>query len=110
VASQREPAFCSIRTRKEIGVANQNDSAGQYGSGRPTSALTRLALESLVDAEFYARLREDPVRAAESLGIELSDTDAAFLNSEVHWAVVDAHIDELREALHLGVPRAGPLW
>ena len=83
---------------------------GGYETAGAGSPLIRLALESLLDADFYARLREDPARAAEALGVELSDTDLAFLKSEVHWSVVDAHISELRDALHLGVTRAGPLW
>jgi hypothetical protein len=40
----------------------------------------------------------------------LSDSEASYLSSDVHWAVIDSHIDEMREALHLGIRQAGPLW
>ena len=83
---------------------------GGYGTSGARGALARLALEALLDAEFYERLKEDPQRAAESIGVQLADGDAAYLRSEVHWSVVDAHIAEMRDALHLGVMRAGPLW
>ena len=91
-----------------MGGGSQGD--GSYGSTPARGALARLALESLLDADFYERVKEDPQRAAESMGVELSDADAAYLKSEVHWSVVDAHIAEMRDALHLGVMRAGPLW
>lgn len=78
--------------------------------GIAASALRRLALEALSDEDFYARLRADPQAAARSLGIELSDADGQYLRTEVHWAVIDAHIAEMRQALHLGVRRAAPLW
>ena len=80
-----------------------------YGAAS-TSGLKRLALEALADGDFYARLREDPQRAAESIGVTLSSDELSFLRNEVHWAVVDAHVAEMREALHMGVMRAGPVW
>lgn len=82
---------------------------GGYQSPAAGGPLLRLALEALVDPDFYTRLREDPQAAADSLGITLSDTDAAYL-SDVHWAAIDAHIQEMRDALHMGVAQAAPLW
>lgn len=96
-----------------MGGGAQGDGAqgsGGYGSTGGRGPLAQLALEALLDAEFYERLKEDPQRAAESMGIQLSDSDAAYLGSEVHWSVVDAHMAEMRDALHLGIMRAGPLW
>ena len=87
-----------------------DNGGGQMYGSREGSAITRLALEALADGDFYARLREDPQRAAESLGITLSDADVSFLRNEVRWAVIDAHIAEMRDALNLGVMRAGPVW
>jgi len=82
---------------------------GGYQSSAAGGPLLRLAQEALLDPDFYTRLREDPQAAADSLGVTLSDSDAAYL-SDVHWAAIDAHIQEMRDALHLGVMRAGPLW
>lgn len=88
---------------------SMNTGGGATGPG-DSGGLVRLALEALLDPDFYAQLREDPRRAAESRGIQLTDTDIAYLESEVHWGVVDAHMAEMRDALHLAARRAGPLW
>jgi hypothetical protein len=87
----------------------QAEAGGNYGA-TTSSGLKRLALEAPADGDFYARLREDPQRAAESIGVTLTSEELSVLRNEVHWAVVDAHVAEMREALHMGVMRAGPVW
>ena len=82
----------------------------ESGNARLTQGLVKVALEALSDPDFYDRLRDDPRGAAASAGIDLSDTDVSYLENEVHWAVLDAHIDELRDAMHLTAARAAPLW
>jgi hypothetical protein len=77
------------------------ENGGEYASRPAASPLKLLALEALADPDFYDKLRDDPEGAAQTLGIQLSDADLEFLTNDIHWAVLDAHIDEMREALHM---------
>lgn len=96
---------------ESMGGSSMNASGnGDYARSEEPTPLLRVALEALADSDFYTRLKEDPQRAAESLGIQLSDMEESYLRTEVHWAIVDAHIDELRQALHMGNRQAAPLW
>jgi hypothetical protein len=70
-------------------------------------AFKLLAAHALVDREFYFFLKEDPVAAAASLHIALEDSDYDYIRgvltengAGVEWDRVDAHADEIREALH----------
>ena len=71
-----------------------------YGHTERQIAFKRLAAHALVDAEFYAKLRDDPEAACEEMYIRLPDDDIAYLKS-VEWPVLDKSADEIRAALHL---------
>ena len=85
-----------------------NDDAGMARAEE--KALVRMAVEALTRPEFYDEIRADPQRAAESLGLELSEDELYFLNDEVEWASIDAHFREMQAALRRGPEDAGPVW
>lgn len=70
-------------------------------------AFKLLAAHALVDREFYFFLRKDPVAAAASLHIVLEESDYEYIRgvttetgAGLEWDRLDAHVDEIREALH----------
>jgi len=64
-------------------------------------AFKRLAAHALVDPVFYAKLRDDPVAAAEELYIQLQGDDLRYLKEKVDWSVLDANAEAIRKALNL---------
>ena len=62
----------------------------------------RLAGAALIDEAFRYRLRDDPRAAAESIGIHLSDDDAADIARalrDVEWDAIEALTPLMRAAL-----------
>jgi len=72
-----------------------------YGHTERQIAFKRLAAHALVDAEFYAKLRDNPAAACEELYIHLPEEDLEYLAKIVDWPVLDKSAEEIREALHL---------
>jgi hypothetical protein len=64
-------------------------------------AFKLLASHALVDAEFQAWLREDPVSAAAQLHIQLTDKDLEYLRGIVEWDRIDENAKTIRDSLHL---------
>ena len=79
---------------------NTGDDDEPYGHTERQIAFKRLAAHALVDPEFYAKLRDDPVAACEEMYISLPGDDLAYLKS-IDWKVIDERAGEIREALHL---------
>ena len=72
-----------------------------YGHTERQIAFKRLAAHALVDADFYAKLRDDPVAACEEMYISLPDADIEYLKTGVDWQVLDERADAIRKALNL---------
>jgi hypothetical protein len=72
----------------------------EYGHTERQIAFKLLAAHAMVDAEFYARLREDPAAAADELHIALREDDLEYLRGVVEWPVLDKYAEEIRTALH----------
>jgi hypothetical protein len=68
-------------------------------------ALKLLAAQAIADAEFFARLRQDPRAAAQEIHIFLDDDDLAFL-STIDWNALATALPGIRAALHVGVAEA----
>ena len=73
-------------------------------------AFKLIAAHAMVDAEYYQRLREDPVAAAAELHIALDDGDLEYLQGVVNWEELDQHADAVREALRPEAAVRSPLW
>jgi hypothetical protein len=76
------------------------EDGGAYGSPAALSPLKLLAIEALADPGFHDKLKNDPEAAVLALGLKLSEDQIEYLRDGIHWAV-DAHVDEMRQALHV---------
>ena len=57
----------------------------------------------MVDAEFFEKLRNDPVGAAADLHIALTERDVQYLRTEVEWDRIAENAEPIRESLHLEI-------
>ena len=60
-----------------------------------------LASHAMVDADFYAELRDAPERAAAQLHIRLTDEDVNYITNVVEWDTIDDYARDIRDRLHL---------
>ncbi len=72
-----------------------------YGFMEREVAFKLLASHAMVDAEFYARLRDEPRAAAEELHIALTEGDVEYILHDVDWARLDKMAEPVRESLVL---------
>jgi hypothetical protein len=74
-----------------------------YGFTEREIAFKLLASHAMVDAEFFEKLRNDPVGAAADLHIALTERDLEYLRTEVEWDRIAENADPIRESLHLDI-------
>lgn len=72
-----------------------------YGFMERELAFKLMASHAMVDADYFARLRDEPVAAAEELHIALSERDLAYLTNDVDWARLEEMAEPVRESLVL---------
>jgi hypothetical protein len=72
-----------------------------YGFMERELAFKLMASHAMVDAEYFARLRDEPVAAAAELHIALSERDLAYLTNDVDWARLEEMAAPVRESLVL---------
>jgi hypothetical protein len=72
-----------------------------YGFMERELAFKLMASHAMVDRDYFFRLRDEPVAAAEELHIALSERDLAYLANDVDWARLEEMAEPVRESLVL---------
>jgi len=81
----------------------QHEHREPYGFTEREIAFKLMATHAMVDAEYFERLRKDPVGAAAELHIALTDRDVEYLLNEVEWDRIAENAVPIRESLHLDI-------
>jgi len=97
-------------TYDDSNVPPREEHEAHQGHTEREVAFKLLAAHAMVDAEFYQRMRKDPVGAAAELHIALDDGDVEYLQGVVNWDELDKHADAVREALQPEAAVRSPLW
>ena len=74
-----------------------------YGFTEREIAFKLMASHAMVDAEYFDRLRRDPIGAAAELHIALTDRDVEYLLNEVEWDRIAENAEPIRASLKLDV-------
>ena len=101
--------YCQLEDPKMSSIANGGDGGEDpipqhhepYGFMERELVFKLMASHAMVDAEYYARLRDDPRSAAEELHIALTDRDIEYLVNDVDWARLDEIAEPVRQSLAL---------